>query len=167
MQKKHKIINHDLEKSVMEKVKSNQISMKPRWHFVLGSFFMLAGVIGLSVGAVFLTNLTLFLLRQHGPMGQWRLQLMLNSFPLWVPILAVLGILLGISLLKKYDFSYKKNFWLIVGGFIVSIVLTAILIDFLGLNNIWSRKGPMKRFYQQIQGENPGFRPRFGQGRTQ
>ncbi len=164
MSKKSKVIPADLEKTIMAKVKSNEISMKPRWYFVMGALLMVAGLVGFSIGAVFLTNLTLFLLRQHGPMGQWRLQIILNNFPVWVPVLAVVGIVLGIALLRKYDFSYKKNFWLIVAGFIISIILAAFVMDYLGLNDMWSRQGPMRRFYQQIERQNspvPGSR---GQG---
>lgn len=142
----------------MAKVKSNEISMKPRWYFVLGSILVMTGLVGFSIGAIFLTNLTLFLLRQHGPMGQWRLQLMLGSFPLWVPILAVVGVVLGIVMLRKYDFSYKKNFWLIIAGFIVSIILAAFVLDYLGLSDIWSRQGPMRRLYQQTEGQGRLYR---------
>ncbi len=151
----------------MAKVKSNEISMKPRWYFVLGSLLVMVGLVGLSIGAIFLTNITLFLLRQHGPMGQWRLQTMLTSFPLWVPILAIGGIVLGIVLLRKYDFSYKKNFWVIIAGFVISIFLAAFVIDYLGLNDIWSRQGPMRRFYQQIEGQGSSAPRGEGQGQGQ
>jgi hypothetical protein len=163
MSKTSKLTPIDFETTIMEKVKSNEISMKPRWYFVLGSLLMIAGLAGFSIGAVFLTNLMLFSLRQHGPMGQWRLQALLSSFPLWIPILAIAGTVLGIWMLKKYDFSYKKNFWLIIIGFISSIVIAAYIIDYLGLNDIWSRQGPMRRFYQQIQGQKPSF-PGKGNG---
>lgn len=166
MSKTPKITPIDLEKTIMAKVKSNQISMKPRWYFVFGSLLMLAGFVGISIGAIFLTNLTLFILRKHGPMGQWRLQQLLDSFPLWVPLLALVGIVLGIVLLRKYDFSYKNNFRLILLAFILSVTLAAFAIDKLGLNDLWSRQGPMKRFYQQIEekSQTPG-RSGSGQGR--
>lgn len=133
----------------MAKVISNEIIMKPRWLFVMGSLMMTLGIASLSIVAVFLTNLTLFLLRRHGPMGEWRLQAILNSFPFWVPALAIIGVVLGIVMLKKYDFSYKKNFWLVVAVFVVSIILAGFVLDYLGLNDVWSRSGPMRRFYQQ------------------
>ena len=113
MSKTPKIIPVDFKKAIMAKVKSNEISIKPRWYFIVGSLLTVAGLVGFSIGAIFLTNLTLFLLRQHGPMGQWRLQIMFNSFPLWVPILATVGIILGIWMLKKYDFSYIQKFLLL------------------------------------------------------
>ncbi len=155
----------------MEKVKSNEISMKPKWYFVVGSILTVTGLVGFSIGAVFLTNLTLFLLRRHGPMGQWRLEQLLTSMPLWIPILAVVCIVIGIWMLRKYDFSYKENFKLIIFGFILSIVLAAFVIDQLGLNDIWSRQGPMRRFYPRAdeQGslfqQDSGGERRPGQGR--
>jgi len=162
MSKTSNVAPVDFEKTIMAKVKSNEISMKPRWYFVLGSFFMVIGIVGISIGAVFFTNITLFLLRQHGPMGQWRLQSMIQSFPLWVPLLAMVGIVSGIVLLRKYDFSYKKNFLMVIIGFIISIVLTAFLLDFMGLNDVWARQGPMRRFYQSIDGKT--IMPLKGQG---
>lgn len=155
----------DLEKTIMEKVTSNEITMKPRWYFIIGSLFAILGLVGCSIGAVFLTNLTLFLLRRHGPMGQWRLQQLVTSFPLWIPILAMVSIVLGIWMLRTYDFSYKRNYRLIILGFILSIVLAALAIDQLGLNDMWSRQGPMRRLYQQVEGERPTFERGVGKGR--
>ena len=133
--------------------------MKPRWHFVAGSLIGLFSLAGLGVGAVFLVNIIFFSLRRHGPMGQWRFEAMLNSFPWWIPAAATAGIVVSILLLKKYDFSYKKNFALIVIGFVASIIIGALLIDNLGLNEAWSGRGPMRRFYQQLE-KNEGGLPR-------
>lgn len=156
----------NLESTIMAKVTSHEIAMKPRWYFVVGSLLLVAGLVGSSLGAIFLTNLTLFLLRQHGPMGQWRLQQLLSSFPLWIPIVALAGIILGVAILRKYDFSYKNNFWAIIGGFVITILLTAYVINLLGLNDQWSHQGPMRRFYQQIEGRNQIIIPgEQGQGR--
>ncbi len=137
--------------TVMDKVKTGQITMKPKWYFVLGSTFMGLGVLGMSIGAIFLFNVSFFLLRQHGPMGEWRLQAMLESFPWWIPILAIVGSVIGVRLLKKYDFSYKQNFSLIVVGFIGILILAAFIINATGINDAWSRKGPMRGLYQRYQ----------------
>jgi hypothetical protein len=152
----------NLEKEVMAKISKDRITMKPKWYFVAGSMLMIVGLVGLSVAAVFLTNLTLFLLRKRGP-GVGRLQIMLEAFPWWVPLLAIAGTVSGIWLLKKYDFSYKKNFLLILLAFVVSIGISAWFIESMGLNEIWSRRGPMKRFYQQLEKqENSLPKPRSG-----
>ncbi len=153
----------DFEKEVMSKVDLGEIIMRPKWYFLAGSILMFLGLIGLGMGAIFLINLILFLIRRHGLMGQWRLEIILNSFPLWIPILAVLAIAAGIWLLRNYDFSYKKNFILIIIVFISSIIISAWLVDSLGVNEAWSRRGPMRKFYQQLELKNSNFLKREGQ----
>jgi hypothetical protein len=140
----------DIEKEIMSKVISGKISMKPRWYFVLGTTLSILGLALLSVVSIFLVNVMICSLRIHGSMGQWKLQVMLDSFPLWMPIFAILGVVVGVFILKKYDFSYKKNFLAIIAGFIFSIIIAGFLIDLLGLNDVWSRRGGvMRQFYQQ------------------
>ena len=90
----------------------------------------------------------MFSIRNHGPMGDIRLQQIISNFPLWAPIVAGLGIILGISLLKKYDFSYKKNYYLIIIAILSAIILSGILIDKFNLDSFM-------------------FGNRFGQGRFQ
>ncbi len=147
-----------LEEKIMSQVKTGKISIKPKWCFVAGSLLLFSGLVSLSVGAIFLINLTVFILRRRGPMACWRLQTMIENFPLWMPVLAVIGIILGVRLLKKYDFSYKKNFALIVTSFILAILFAGFLIDGLGLNDYWARRGPMKRFYQRFE-DKQGLSP--------
>jgi hypothetical protein len=138
-----------IEAAVMAKISSGAVTMKPRWYFVAGSVLMTLGLMSAGIATLFLTNLSFFLLRQHGPRGEWRLQRMLESFPWWVPALAVLGTGLGVYLLKKYDFSYKKNFTVIVAICITAIIAAAFVMDLTGINDTWFRKGPMRRLYQQ------------------
>jgi len=142
--------NTDFEKKVMAKIKSGEIAMRPKWYFVAGSFLGIASLAGLITAAVFFLNLTIFFFRSHSPMKQWKLASMITEFPWWVPAAAITGIVLSVWLLKKYDFSYKKNFWVIAAGFIVSIIMAALLIDAIGLNENWSRRSPMRRFYIQF-----------------
>ncbi len=172
MSKSKKIISKkekkiDFEKEVMSKVSSGQINMKPKLYFILGSVFSIVGLISLSIVSVFFVNIIMFLLRKHGPMGQWRLEVMLENFPLWVPILAILGVVSGIWLLKKYDFSYKKNFIAIIISFIVSIIIAAFFIDQLGLNDIWSKRGVMRKFYQRIENQENFTPNNYGKGNMQ
>jgi hypothetical protein len=151
----------NLEKEIMTKIATGQITMKPKWYFVAGSLMMTVGLTGLSLMAVFFANLNLFLLHKHGP-GIGKLEIMLETFPWWVPLLALLGIISGIWLLKKYDFSYRKNFFLLIFAFIVSIIISAWFIDRIGLNEVWSRRGPMRRLYQQFDGQE--YNPQKSKG---
>jgi len=153
----------DFQKKVMSQVSSGQIKMKPKWYFVLVSILMTVGLTGVITAAIFFINLNLFLIRRHGPMLQWRLDLIFNSFPLWIPLLAILAVVSGIWLLKKYDFSYKTNFVFIIISFVLAIFASGWLIDALGFNEIWSQTRPMRRFYQRLELDDGQFIP--GQGR--
>ena len=154
MPKIKKIKIENLEKTIMNKVKSNEITMKPHWYFVSGSAMTFIGFVAFTIISVYLTNLILFLARKHGPMGQFRLEQILNSFSWWIPALVITGIVGGIFFLRKYDFSYKKNIWLIVVGFFISVIFAGYLMDVLGLNDLWSQQEPMKGFYHRLQGQN-------------
>jgi len=158
----------DFSQEIMTQVKAGEINMKPKWYFVLGSSFLFFGLVVLIVMAVFLFNLTLFILRRQGSIQLWRLEMLLSQLPLWIPVLAVLALWGGVKLLKKYDFSYKKNFLLIVTIFVLAIILAAWAMDSLGLNELWSRKEPMRRFYQHlepnIEGRNFKNKPGWGNG---
>jgi len=151
-----------VEQAVMDQITAGTIVMRPRWYFVLGSITMSLGMIGVSIGAIFLFNLSFFLLRQHGPMGEWRLKMMLETFPWYIPILAAVSVGFGVWLLKKYDISYKYNFKLVVLGFIAAVWIAAWLIDVSGINATWFGQGQMKRLYRQNSVEQGRGQP--GQG---
>lgn len=143
-----------VQKEIMTKILSGEISMKPKWYFVAGSIVGWFSLVGISIGLIYLTNIVFFLLRKHGPMGQWRLDAIIENFPWWIIPLGILGVLLSIRLLKKYDYSYKKNFSLIIFGFVLSIIVAAFIVDRTGLNEVWSQRGAMRKFYQQIENKN-------------
>jgi hypothetical protein len=138
--------------------------MKPKWYFVVGSLAMAVGLFGSAIISVFLVSLISFSLRTHGPMGEVRYQQIISSFPWWAPIIAVAGLGLGIWLLHKYDFSYKKNFVFIVIAFVAVVLLSGFFLDYFGIDMLWSKRGPMMRFYQQIESPDSAFPRGQGQG---
>jgi len=87
-------------------------------------------------------------------MGEYRLGRLLSSFPWWSLGLAVIGLVAGLILIRRYDFSYKFNFKIVVIGFILAIIVAGWLIDVAGLNDVWLRRGPMKGLMRQYLQEN-------------
>jgi hypothetical protein len=130
--------------NVMSQIREGQVKMRPRVYFILGSLLVLAGLTASVVTSVFLVSLTRFALRAHGPMGQYRLEQLISSFPWWAPIFAGVGLAIGIWLLRQYDFSYKRNFWIVIVGFIMAILIAGWVIDMTGLDEVWLRQGPMR-----------------------
>lgn len=139
--------------------------MRPRWYFMLGSLAMLAGLTSTFIIVIFLFNLQFFMLRQHGLMGQWRLEQLWAAFPVWLPMLAVGCFYLGVIMLKKYDFSYQKNFQLIVLALLGAAAISGLTIDQLGLNEIWSQRGPMRGMYRQLRMMDDSQTPRHNRMR--
>lgn len=135
-----------MENTIMNKVISGEIQMKPRWYFIVGSLVSFIGLIGLILGLTFLTSFSLFLILKRGP-GIGRIMLMLDSFPLWIPLLAIVFVIVGMMLLNRYEFSYKKNMLLIVVAVVAAILLSAFAIHTLGLDDIWFNRGPLRRIF--------------------
>jgi glucan phosphoethanolaminetransferase (alkaline phosphatase superfamily) len=144
----------DIKENVMDKIKKEEIRMWPRYYFILASIFTLLGLIASAISSIFLISVISFLLRSHGPMGEYRLNLMIESFPWYLPLLAIFGIILGIAMLRRYDFSYKRNMWLIVGAFFIAVILTGVFMDISGLNNVWLDRGPMNSVTRNYMQEN-------------
>jgi len=141
-----------LEEKVMLKIKSEKIKMKPRWYFVAGSTLLFVSLVSLSVGVMFLINLMFFALRSQGPMVNWRVSMMLSSFPWWGLVFSLLGLMVGVRLLKRYDFSYKKNFGLVMIIFVLTMVVAGLLFDKMGLNEMLIKRRPgIERFYENVR----------------
>jgi len=126
---------------IMSKIHKGQIKMRPRLYFILGYLLTIGGLVFSFVTSVFFVGLTRFSLRAHGKMGEYRLEQLLGSFSWWLPALAIIGLIMGIYLLRKYDFSYKINFKLLVIGLIASILIAGYVIDMTGLNDFWLHRG--------------------------
>jgi len=142
----------NITEEVMLKINKGVVKMKPKWMFVVGTIAMILGLVGAYILSSFLVSIISFSLRNHGPMREYRLQELLASFPFWAVGLAIVGLVLGIILLRKFEFSYKKNFWFIILAFIAAIIISGWLADYFGIEKIWSKQGKMHRLYQQYGG---------------
>jgi hypothetical protein len=153
---------------VMGKIREGKIKTRPKIYFILGSLLAFLGLASSIILSVFLIGLLRFLSRSHGPMGEYRLEQILASFPWWAPVLAVLGLISGIWLLKRYDFSYKIDFKYVVVGLVLAVISLAFLLDMSGLNEVWASRGPMRGVMQQYlpsDGAQPGGGQNMHRGR--
>jgi len=143
----------NITKIVMEKIHHDKIKMHSKVYFAIGSVIAFAGLVASILVSVFLFGLVRFSLRTHGPMGEYRLDQMLASFPLWMVLIAILGLIIGIWLLRQYDFSYKINFKVIAIIFVGAIIIAGWIIDMTGLNDTLFQKGRgqgiMKQYFQK------------------
>lgn len=135
----------NITENVMNQIHQGKAKMKPRIYFIVGSILTLVGLISSIIVSIFFVGLIRFSLRIYGPMEQYRFDQIISNFPWWTVALAILGLTVGIWLLRQYDFSYKKNPWIIILGFILAIVVAGYVVDIVGFNDTMMRHGPMKR----------------------
>ena len=128
--------------------------MRPKAYFIVGSILTFVGLVSSVVISVFLVGLIRFSLRTHGPMGGYRLDQMLSSFPWWASVLAIVGLVAGICLLRKYDFSFKVDFKVVIIGFVLVVIVGGWVIDSVGLNDVLTRQGPMRGMMRQYMQDN-------------
>ncbi len=139
----------------MDEIRQGHLKMRPKFYFVSGSILVFISLILSALSSIFLFGLIRFSLRSHGPMGGYRLQQLVDSFPWWAVILAMVGLVIGLWLLSKYDFSYKINYKILVVGFIAAVIIAGYLVDLLGLNDAFYKRGYMNRIYRHSN--DPGF----------
>lgn len=140
--------------AVMDRIHHDKIKMRPKVYFVIGSILTFIGLVLSILTSVFLIGLMRFSLRAHGPMGEYQLEELLSHFSWWGPICALLGLVIGIWLLRRYDFSYKINFKVLIIGFIAAIIVAGWVLDMTGLNDVLLHRGPTQGIMQQYLEEN-------------
>lgn len=143
----------NLTDSVMKKIHEGKIKMKPKTYFIVGSFLTFVGLISAIIISAFSISLIRFSLRAHGPMAQYKLSQMMSNFPWLILIFSIIGLILGIYLIKKYEFSYKIKPWIVISGFILAIFIAGYAIDLIGFNDMLYRKERFKKVM-----DNPYFR---------
>ncbi len=144
----------NITENVMNQIQTGQVKMKPKLYFVLGSILTFLGLISSVVVSVFLMSLIRFSLRAHGPMGEYRFDQMMSNFPWWIIIFTIVSLFVGVLLIKQYDFSYKKEPWLIVLGFILAVLISGWVIDMVGINNRIIQRSPMRGMMNNYFQEN-------------
>lgn len=128
----------------MGRIQTEHIKMRPRWYFILGSLATFVGLVMSILASVFLLSFIKLSLRGAGKMAEYKMDMLLAHFSWWGPIIALASLLLGIWLLRQYEFSYKKNFVFIAVGFVLAIVAASFILDMTGLNEVMLQRGPFK-----------------------
>ncbi len=141
----------DLEKKVMGSIKKKKIKMRPKFYFVAGSILLGAGLALAIITAILFLNFTIFRFRVHTPLaylrfGRLGLTPFLLNFPIIPIILSIIGIIAGITLIKKYDISYKKNYLGIVVGLFSFVAILGFFLEKTGFNERIAQRNNLPQF---------------------
>lgn len=144
-------LKKSIKDEVLERIKSGQAKMRPRWHFVLKTALLVAGVVGFTLALLYLASFIIFILRLSGvwfapAFGLRGIGIFLVSLP-WLLIAAVLIFALILEVLvKHYSFAYRKPLLYSLAGIVLLVVLSSFAFGRLGIHQgIWrySREKPL------------------------
>ncbi len=128
----------------MGQIHQGKIKMKPRLYFIIGSILSFVGVVLSILTTIFVISFIRFSFLAQGPMGEYKAEELVSHFSWFGPIFAILGLVIGIWLLRQYDFSYKINFRIMVVIVILAVTVAGIVLDMTGLNNIIFQHGTVQ-----------------------
>lgn len=124
---------NNLKQAVMDTIKTGNVSMHSRMHFVIRGTLLVAGFVLLLAISLFLVSFVVFLLRTNGLLGIAHfgmdgLPSLLFSLP-WVILLLVVVVFITLELLAShFSFVYKRPLvYSILGGGVV-VVCGGVLI---------------------------------------
>jgi len=145
--------------NILNKIKTREIDMKPRWHFVLKSLLLVFGVLTVALLAVYLLSFVVFALNQSGVMfaplyGLKGVVVFVVSSPwLLIVLTGTSGVLLYL-LVTKYSFSYQKPLLYSMIGVVLLVILGSFVLQEAGMH---------QRLQQYSERHNvPVFTPLYG-----
>jgi len=123
-----------LQNLILEKIKTGQTKMRPKWHFVLKTSLWAAGVIIGALALLYVVSFILFILRQTGvwflpTFGLRGIMVFLTSAPWLLILLGIVFIILLEILVRHYSFGWKKPLLYSLLGIIGFVVLASFLVS--------------------------------------
>ena len=132
--------------------------MKPKIYFVLGSVLTFAGLVSTIIISSFMIGLIRFSMRtNNGWRAEYRLEKMLSEFPWWIIIIAIVGLVLGIWIIKKFDFAHKIKPWILIASFILAILVAGFITDKTGVNDVLIKHNSMRKMMRFETPQNNSF----------
>ncbi len=124
---------NNLKENLMKKINEGELSMKPRWHFILKTFLFTVAVLLMALITVYLLSFVMFVLHENGvwfapAFGAAGLVIFIVSSP-WI-IISLVGLFcfLLYLLVRNYAFSYRKPFvYSLIGVVFVVIALSSLI----------------------------------------
>lgn len=152
--------------NIINKIKTGEIDMKPRWHFVLKSLLLVSGLLTVALLVIYLLSFIFFALRQSGiafaPLYGFKgVSLFVMSSPWLLIALAGVFVVLLYVLVTKYSFSYQKPLLYSMIGVILLVLVGSFVLQETGMHQRlqqYSERHNVPVFtplYKGLKGERP------------
>jgi hypothetical protein len=128
-----------IKERILEKIKSNQVKMRPKIYFLLKTVFIIAGVIFFLFLTAFLVSFIHFHLRVSGlwylpSFGLRVFGIYLRSLP-WLLILSILFLILILEILsKKFSFVWKRPLIYSLLAIVFIIILGTFIFEKISIH---------------------------------
>ncbi len=119
-------MSEKLRESVMSLIQKQKVAMRPRWHFLLLSALVTAGVLILVIALLYIVSLAFFFMRENGGwyapvFGGRGWFVLMHSAP--ILLLVLVAFFAGVLeiLVRKHSFAYRASFTMSLGGILVLV----------------------------------------------
>ena len=149
---------NDIRDKILEQIKKGEVSMVPKWRFVLETTLWAVGLVVATVIAVYLLSFILFMLNKNGvlftPLYGWHgVMLFIVSSPWFLISLVGIFLLVLYVLVTKFSFSYKRPLVYSMLGVVLFVIAFASILHQLSIHE------RMERFVERH--EVPGLAPMY------
>ncbi len=145
-------------------IRRGEVSPRPRWYYLLLNIATGVAAIGAIGVATIVVSLVWFGLTHPGPGAQYKLSSLVLSLPWYMPLVALSAIAASWLLVRRYDFSYKYSFRLLLAALLCGVLVGSYFLDVSGIDDYLARRGYFGRGLQQ-SGQVTSPRGRWGRSR--
>ncbi len=145
-EKKEKTIREN----IIEKIKSGEVHMRPRWHFILKTLLAVVGITIIVLALLYLISFSLFILRQNGVwfitvFGSRGIGRFFASLPWVIIISGVVFVAILEILARRYSFVYRKPLLYSLIGIVVIVLAGGFFVSRVGIHEKFFRLAEEKR----------------------
>ena len=144
-------MSKNLTNSVLSQIKAHHVHMHPRWVYLLGNLIGVLSLIILAGLAMLALNLIAFSLTHPGYGASLKVMTVISNVPWYLPAIAIVSLLGAITILSRYDFSYQKNFAVIILVFLLGLFIGSYALNQFGLDSYLTTRGYFRNSGSLIQ----------------
>ena len=128
----------DLRQQIMQRIAKEKVTMKPKLYFMAVAVLLGVGLAATLVTAVLFAAVLSYRLSREAPLefldfGSAGISPMLLALP-WIPFaVAIISLSIGVWLVKKYDFAYKRSSLGLAVAFVAVLALAGAGVAKTGL----------------------------------
>lgn len=134
-----------IKESILATIKSGQVKMRPRWHFILKAILAILGAIIIFLTVLYLASFIIFILRQTGVLfmpafGMEGWFAFFSHLPVFLIILLAVFIIVLELLVRHYAFAYRRPLFYSALGIFTLIVVGGLAVANTSLHGDLSKR---------------------------